>query len=1200
MSLTNKRRFRSCNFNSIKKLFEKAFACMETFNSVDSAAEELASFHNTLIEKFKKVEQFNEEIIYLIEDDKELDIEEDTSTEFTLYFRRNILLIIEGQALSTIKGLALTYNNFDVAMNLLKERYNNKQQLISTHMNSLLSLDKITYIKDLSMLRKSYDNLETQIRNLENLNVTSSMYGPLLIPILMQKLPEELNLIISRQFQGHISSKCLSRIKCYECSSRHHAAMCEKKHQLQPSDSQLTSIAGASKGHSVLLQTALVTVTSGSTELRNCRILFDNCSQLSYISPVIRKRLDLKTIDQKKIIIKTFGNKCMTETLDKVQFCILDINNMSIPVSCYVKEICAPINGQNIEFAIKHYSHLKGLKLAERNCTDKNVRVDILIGADFYWSFVENEVIKGVDGPVALKSKLGFLLSGNVIGNSDNCSVLHSHVLKVSSEFSSDQAVFHNSMLSFWDSEAIGTTTSEINDVVYENFKKEIQFNEHSKRYEVSLPFKMNHDLISDNYTYCIKRLAPVLKKLSKDNKLLMSYNSIIKEQLCQGVIEKVNNHKIKFGNVHHLPHRPVVRDDKSTTKVRMVFDASASIDGPSLNDCLNAGPSLTTSLFGVLLRFRCYKYAFISDIEKAFLQISIKDADRDFVRFLWVKNVDTVNTDPDFVKKMMLALHVDDLNSGSNDLNQCINFFTKTRDCLHEANFNLRKVESNSMKLEQKIQPLNYKQMTETKVLGQSWDKDSDEFTYSFNGITSHYKHICSKRDVMKFIASIFDPMGLINPVIVRCKCLFQKLCIAKYSWDDLMSGDILEEWHDIIFDFCSLNKLTLPRWILSDSYLSNTNVKLELHAFADASLKANGTCIYLRCIINDSQCFATLVASKSRVAPVNKMTVPRLELKAMVLLCSLLLTVKSEFKNLNINKIFCWTDPTICLHWLNNSNQKYEAFTENRLVKIRTLFAIEFWKYVESTRNPADIISRGSPDYLNDILIPWPIYNLLEPNVGEGNTCLLATVKPLNINLEFINIGRFSSYEQLNRITACVLRFVKCLKIRIEKTCVVIKPTLSADEIERAKTLKVQNEQRDIMTNKNFKQLKNNLGLRVVDGIIRCHGRMDNAPIPRDAKFPIFIPHSSRLSKFLIVYFHKLVKHNGLKETLSELRTKFWIPQCRRLVRNIILKCYVCQYFEGLPNKYPPSPPLPLSRLCDYYPFKYTAVDYAGPVFI
>ncbi|XP_047143026.1 uncharacterized protein LOC124817231 [Hydra vulgaris] len=274
----------------------------------------------------------------------------------------------------------------------------------------------------------------------------------------------------------------------------------------------------------------------------------------------------------------------------------------------------------------------------------------------------------------------------------------------------------------------------------------------------------------------------------------------------------------------------------------------------------------------------------------------------------------------------------------------------------------------------------------------------------------------------------------------------------------------------------------------------------------------------------------------------------------------------------------MFCWTDSTIFLHWLKISNQKYQAFVENCLVKIRTLFPIEFWKYVESTRNPEDMISRGSsfkfifknslwfngPNYLNDILIPWPIYNLLEPNDGEDNICLLTTVKPLKINLKFINTDIFSSYEQLN------------------KTCVVIKPTISADEIEREKTLWVQNEQRDVMTNKNFKQLKSDLGLRVVDGIIQCHGKMDSALIPRDAKFPIFIPHSSHLSKLLIVYFYKLVKHNDLKETLSELRTKFWIPQCRQLICN-----------------YPPSPPLPLCRLCDEYPFKYTAVDYAGPVF-
>ncbi|XP_065654791.1 uncharacterized protein LOC136081405 [Hydra vulgaris] len=1434
MSLANKRRFRTTSINSIKKLFEKAFSCINTYDSVEDAAESLSSFQDTLVEKFKKIEQFNDEIMYQIEDDAELEFEEETSTEFSVYFRKNILLItkfiekvnssksdanastssqsksysvklpkinlkpfngqpenwlsfyenfecaiannndlsgiqkltylrslVEGQASSTIKGLALTNSNFDVAMNLLKERYNNKQLLISAHMTSLLSLDKVIDIRDVSKLRKTYDNLEIQIRSLENLDITSSMYGPLLVPILMQKLPEELNLIISRQFQGcdswdiktileifkselqaheksisnasaydrrplsietlhssssynniknystsynkhleknesfkcafcsknhlsqqcmsvtqldarrkilkdkkrcficlrigHISSKCLSRIKCYECSERHHSAMCDKKNQLRLPDNQLTSVAGVSKGNSVLLQTALVTIISGTTELRNCRILFDSCSQLSYVSPSIRERLHLETIDQKKISIKTFGNQCITENLEKVQFCVLDINGARIPISCFVKDICAPINGQNIKFAIENYSHLKDLRLADSHFAEGNVRVDILIGADFYWSIVDNEIIRGIEGPVAIKSKVGFLLSGNIFGISDSCGVFHSHILEIASEFCNDKTVFHNSMSSFWDSETIGTTRSDINNLVYENFKNEIQFNKHSNRYEVGLPFKLNHDLISDNYTYCIKRLAPVLKKLSKDNKLLTSYNAIIKEQLTQGVIEKVNNHEISYGDVHYLPHRPVIRDDKSTTKVRMVFDASATIDGPSLNDCLNAGPSLTTSLFGVLLRFRCNKYAFISDIEKAFLQISLKEKDRDFVRFLWVDNLDSENgqdllsspivtyrlcrvlfgvtsspfllsatlvthlqkyteIDQEFVEKMLLSLHVDDLNSGSNDLNQCLEFFNKARNYLQEANFNLRKFESNSVELEQKIQSNNYERNNTTKVLGQAWDKDLDELTYSFNDILETVKKIPTKRDVMKFIASIFDPMGIINPIVVRCKCFFQRLCVEKFSWDDLLFGSTLDEWNDIILDFRSLNKLSLPRWILTDSYLSNTNIKLEFHAFADASLKAFGCCIYLRCIVNESQCFVSLIASKSRVAPINKSTIPRLELRAMALLSSLMSTVRKELKNLNIDDIFCWTDSTICLHWLNNTNQTYETFVQNRLIQIRDLFPIQFWHYVETSRNPADIISRGcsfkyiidhdiwfnGPDYLNDVSVPWPSYNLIEHTDNENNLCLVAATNSIDINLEFIDIERFSSYERLNRVTGWILRFVNNLKSHVQKTHVTMTPTLSADEIECAKILWVRYEQRDVMKSKNYKQFRRDLGLQEIDGVVRCHGRMQNAPIPKEAKFPIFVPRSSQLSKLLIVYFHKLVKHNGLKETLTELRTKFWIPQCRQLVRNIILKCFLCQYFEGKPYMYPPSPPLPLSRLCDDYPFMHTAVDYAGPVFV
>lgn len=88
---------------------------------------------------------------------------------------------------------------------------------------------------------------------------------------------------------------------------------------------------------------------------------------------------------------------------------------------------------------------------------------------------------------------------------------------------------------------------------------------------------------------------------------------------------------------VHYLPHHPVIRRDKSTTKLRVVYDASAKTSGLSLNDCLNPGPKFDQKILDILSRFRVHRVAVMADIEKAFLMISIADKDREFLRFLWV-----------------------------------------------------------------------------------------------------------------------------------------------------------------------------------------------------------------------------------------------------------------------------------------------------------------------------------------------------------------------------------------------------------------------------------------------------------------------------------------------------------------------------------------------------------------------------------
>ncbi|XP_057299541.1 uncharacterized protein LOC130630165 [Hydractinia symbiolongicarpus] len=193
---------------------------------------------------------------------------------------------------------------------------------------------------------------------------------------------------------------------------------------------------------------------------------------------------------------------------------------------------------------------------------------------------------------------------------------------------------------------------------------------------------------------------------------------SILKEQLEQGIIERVTNNDCAKRQVQYLPHRPVLRDDKPSIKVRMVFDASSkSVGLASLNDCLYAGPSLTEPLYNVLLRFRSHKVAFIAEIEKAFLQISLHSTDRDFVRFIWLKdlhnlseqNIETAEIgiyrlSRVLFGKLLSSLHVDDLTSGGATVNAAHDFYQKCKQRLAEANFNLHKFHSNSEELEQLV----------------------------------------------------------------------------------------------------------------------------------------------------------------------------------------------------------------------------------------------------------------------------------------------------------------------------------------------------------------------------------------------------------------------------------------------------------------------------------------------------------------
>ena len=249
--------------------------------------------------------------------------------------------------------------------------------------------------------------------------------------------------------KGHTARDCKETYSCFKCKNRHHVAICDKKNDSSsiPSNSQGTStnndngsVNFTSNGNNVLLQTARAKVSSiDEKKCENLRILFDSGSQHSYISNEARKLLGLQTLSVQNLNLKVFGGSENDKKLEQVQFAVKDASGTkNIYVNAFVTEICKPLSGQTIEIAVNSYDHLKNLKLADKNPKNLDMKIDILIGSDFYWQFLTNDIVRGNGGPVAVRSALGYVLSGPISTTLSNfCGVVSTHSLKIAAEQSS-------------------------------------------------------------------------------------------------------------------------------------------------------------------------------------------------------------------------------------------------------------------------------------------------------------------------------------------------------------------------------------------------------------------------------------------------------------------------------------------------------------------------------------------------------------------------------------------------------------------------------------------------------------------------------------------------------------------------------------------------------------------------------------------
>ncbi|GFS73473.1 anoctamin-1 [Trichonephila clavipes] len=375
--------------------------------------------------------------------------------------------------------------------------------------------------------------------------------------------------------------------------------------------------------------------------------------------------------------------------------------------------------------------------------------------------------------------------------------------------------------------------------------------------------------------------------------------------------------------------------------------------------------------------------------------------------------------------------------------------------------------------------------------------------------------------------------------PVIAKAKVFLQQLWQCKLDWDDVLPNSIANEWRELVTTLKCIEEVKINRFIMADS-----NGRIVLQGFADASEAAYGAVIYLQCFLHNGAAKVSILASKSHVAPIRVISIPRLELCACVLLAQLVKKIRSTLR-LNISDIVLHTDSTIALAWLNTPANRLKTFMANRVAKVQELTEGFQWNHVPSVLNPADLVSRGlRPCDLPNLRLWWHGPQFLEKGKLSSEETSLSPVKECEYSKE-LKTGSSSDI-----ITSSVCVSTNCVSS--------ILSTL----------------------------LRNNS-----DGLLRVGGRLSNSDLPYVNKHPAILLGNHNLTVQIIVHFHRKNLHTGASSLLHYVREKFWPLNGRSLCRKVVHECLVCFKSRPLVTSQLMGN-LPRDRVVPDYPFNCSAI--------
>ena len=705
---------------------------------------------------------------------------------------------------------------------------------------------------------------------------------------------------------GHATADCRSKYRCHDCRQLHHTSL-HKNNSVQVS----TIISRSRQLPDALLMTAEVLLTGPSGQQLKARAFLDPGAGLSIVSSRITQMLKL-SLDPSEISFTTVQGTCCHGSSYLTDLIISSLHS-SQKFDCrpaVVKTVTNNIPNKLLA-PVHDYPHLTGLCLADPNF-NVPARVDILLGSDLWLQLLENAPVvrSTASEPGAQLTAFGWVVIGPAKAQDpsiSNSNVLTGHVQPMSNNELYEMAY------NFWLSESAEVPEDPISSIeaqVERHYEETVTYSPTANRYQVTLPRKPDALLLGTSKPQAIHRYLSNEASIERKG-VTTEFQAQIQGYLDAGHAEPVPVTEISTQPHFYLPMHSVVKKSSTSTKLRVVFDGSATTSsGASLNSILRVGPTLHPPLADILMKFRTYPVALTADIAKMYREVELLPADRDLHRFIWrptphqplqdfrmtrvtfgvsaspylaIKTLQRTARDhgaehPIAAAHIRSSFYVDDLLAGAQTEEEASDLFTELRSVLKKGGFNLCKWRSSNSNVLKTIptdlhEKLLIKDATsdqtsaQPKALGLQWDSREDVMSPTIHAPTEYLQ---TKRGIISDVSKTFDVLGWIAPAILPMKILFQALWDRGQEWDDVAPPQVIEEhskWRELM---PCLSTKTLPRCYAGHPQPSHQ----ELHGFSDASKKASGAVVYLRSTYTTHEPTVVLVTAKTKVA---KLTTPK-----------------------------------------------------------------------------------------------------------------------------------------------------------------------------------------------------------------------------------------------------------------------------------------------------------------------------------